>query len=53
MYSVLLDNKLIPDPFYGCNEEELTKLSRNDCEFYSEFNIADDDLSKNYVELSF
>ncbi len=53
IYSVLLENKLISDPFYGCNELEVTSLSEEDCEFYSEFYLTDDILEKEYVELVF
>ncbi len=53
MYSVLLENNLIEDPFYGINELEATSLSDNECEFYSEFEITQDILDRDYVELVF
>ncbi len=53
MYSVLLEHGLIQDPFYGTNELESTKLSENDCTFYTEFTVESDTLQKDYVELEF
>ena len=53
MYSVLLENKIIDDPFYGLNELELTKLSDNDCTFSAEFEIDKETMQKEYVELVF
>ena len=37
LYSVLLERKLIKDPFVGLNEYEVGELSRKRCEFVSEF----------------
>ena len=53
MYSVLYENGLIPDPYYGTNENELIDLSREDCTFYSEFSLSDDELARQRIELSF
>ena len=53
MYGVLLEHKLIEDPFYGMNEEKTTKLSELDCVFESEFNLDDSMLEKEYAELTF
>ncbi len=53
MYSVLLEKGLIEDPFYGMNEEKLTALSDNECEFYTEFELTEEVLNKKYVELVF
>ena len=53
MYSVLLEQKLIPDPFYGLNELEATKLSEKDCEFEAIFEVSDEILGRDYVELNF
>ena len=53
MYSVLLEHKLIKDPFYGLNELELTALSEKDCFFECEFDLDEDTLSKEFVELTF
>ena len=53
MYSVLLENGIIEDPFYGLNELEVTKLSDKGCIFESEFIIDDEMYNKNYIELNF
>ncbi|MCQ2431600.1 MAG: glycoside hydrolase family 2 protein [Clostridia bacterium] len=43
MYSILIDNALIPDPFDQDNEYAATELSREDCDFTSSF-IADEEM---------
>ena len=53
MYSVLLENGFIPDPFYGTNELELRHLSEDDCDFYTEFNLTEGDLARAHRELVF
>ena len=53
MYGVLLSHNLIKHPYYGLNEQELTDLSRQDCTFYSEFELSADILSKKHIELLF
>lgn len=53
MYSVLLENSKIKDPFYGLNEYECTKLSDKDCTFYASFYISEEDFAKEYIELKF
>ena len=53
MYSVLLQHSLIDDPFYGINELKYTELSDKDCTFVSEFEITEDMLSREYLELEF
>lgn len=53
MYSVLLEHKLIDDPFYGMNEREYSKLSEKDCSFECEFNVDESTLEKEFVELTF
>ena len=53
MYSVLYENGLIPDPYYGTNEHELIDLSRKDCTFYSEFSLSSDELARERIEISF
>ncbi len=53
MYSVLLEHRLIKDPFYGTNELEATGLSEQDCKFYSEFAVDADTLQRDHVVLEF
>ena len=51
MYSVLLEHKLIEDPFYGINEEKVTALSELDCIFETEFILKEETLEREYIEL--
>lgn len=53
MYSVLLKYGYIEDPYYGTNEESLIDLSRQDCTFYSEFSLNENELLCDKIELSF
>lgn len=53
LYSVLLEHKIIDDPFYGNNDEKYTSLSDNDCTFTAEFEADGEMLGKDYVELEF
>ena len=53
MYSVLLDHKIIDDPFYGLNEREYQHLSEKGCKFECVFDVDADTLSKEYNELTF
>lgn len=53
MYSVLLDHKIIEDPFYGVNEKECTKLSDKGCKFSCTFTLSKEEMEKEYNELTF
>ena len=53
MYSVLLENGLIPDPFYGLNELELTKLSDKGCTFETELMLDEATRKREHIELVF
>jgi len=53
MYSVLLDHKIIDDPFYGLNEREYMHLSDKGCKFECDFDVDEYTLSKEYIELTF
>ena len=53
MYSVLLAHGLIPDPYYGTNEETLLDYSKKNCTFYSEFSLSQDELTRDKIELCF
>lgn len=53
MYSVLFSHGLIEDPYYGTNEKELFDLSRHDATFYSEFDLSDEALNSEKLELIF
>ncbi|CDA72588.1 glycosyl hydrolase family 2 sugar binding domain protein [Ruminococcus sp. CAG:579] len=53
LYSVLLDNKKIPDPCYRENEYISTPLSDMDCEFSTEFECSNELLAADRKILSF
>jgi len=53
MYSVLLEHKQIPDPFYGLNEREMQHLGEKDCTFEAVFPVSEEELKKDYTELTF
>lgn len=53
MYSVLLENKFIDDPFYGMNEREARKLSDKPCEFTAVFDVSEAEYAKETAELTF
>lgn len=53
MYSVLLEHKLIPDPFYGMNDRILRDYSNYGCCFTCEFDTNDEILSKDFNLLRF
>lgn len=53
LYSVLLDHKKIPDPYYRENEYISTPLSDMDCEFSTEFECSDELLAAERKILSF
>lgn len=53
MYSVLLDNNLIEDPFYRVNEEKATELSRLPCSFTADFDINPQILNCKHILIRF
>ncbi len=53
MYSVLLDKKLIPDPYVGMNEDEARELSRRSCVFEKYFTADSDILGSDRIMLRF
>ena len=53
MYSVLWDHRKIPDPFYGLNERELTRLADKDCVFEAQVEVDAQVMARDYVELTF
>jgi len=52
-YSVLLDQGVMPDPYYRDNELTALKLMENDFEFSTVFQITEEQLHSDYVALSF
>lgn len=53
MYSVLYENKIIPNPYYGLNEYNLVGLSDKGCTFETEFDVDDETMQMDYQELIF
>lgn len=53
VYSVLLENKLMKDPFYRDNEYEARDLCYEDCEFYTEVNITKEEFERENIILRF
>ena len=53
MYSVLLAHGLIDEPYYGTNELKLTRLSENDCTFYTTASLSEQELAKEKIDLVF
>lgn len=50
LYSVLLENQLMEDPFYGMNEEKARDLCEYPCEFIGTFEV---EAIQPYMELEF
>lgn len=51
LYSVLLQNGVIEDPYYGENETKYIDIARQDCSFVSTFDIPGEILNNDRVEL--
>ncbi|MDD4688222.1 MAG: glycoside hydrolase family 2 protein [Eubacteriales bacterium] len=53
LYSIMLDNNLMEDPFYGMNEWKANPMSERDCQFYTTLSITKDILNKENIILRF
>lgn len=53
MYSVMLENGYMEDPFWGVNEREALKMSDYPCEFVCSFDADESEIKKDYVLLNF
>jgi beta-mannosidase len=53
VHTALLANELIPDPFYGTNEEQLQWIEREDWEFQTTFDVDEAIFQKEHIELVF
>jgi beta-mannosidase len=49
----LLANKMIPDPFYGTNEQQLQWIGLTDWEYQTKFNVDAATFAQEHVELVF
>jgi beta-mannosidase len=53
VHTDLLNNKLIPDPFYRDNESRLQWVGQEDWEYSTSFNVDEATLNKQHIELLF
>ncbi|WP_417199322.1 beta-mannosidase [Bizionia sp.] len=53
VFSDLLDNAEIPDPFIGTNEDSMQWVSKTDWEYQTTFQVDSKTLQKRHVELNF
>jgi len=53
VHTDLLNNKLIPDPFFGTNEKNLQWIGENDWDYNISFNLPEETLKKKNIELVF
>ena len=53
VYTDLLDHKLIPDPFIKTNEEKVQWVATKNWEYKTIFNISEEELQKEFIELTF
>lgn len=53
LYSVLLENKLIDNPYIGINERKYKELSEKDCEFYTTFEITEKEINDDFTIIRF
>lgn len=53
VYSVLLNNNLMGDPFYRDNEYAIRDLCNEDCEFYTKITVTEDEMNKDKIILKF
>lgn len=53
VYTVLLQEGKIPDPFYGLNEFSVREISRKDSVFFTSFDLTEDELNREHLILRF
>lgn len=53
VHTDLLDNKIIPDPFFGANEEQLQWIEKEDWDYQTSFLLSEKELSQENIELQF
>lgn len=53
VYGNLLEQGLMPDPYYGMNELEALRLMENDFRFWTVFPLTEDQLSADFLFLRF
>ena len=53
MYSVLIENNVIQNPYYGLNEDSAKEYSEKDCTFFAQFDVAENMLNRKFLRLKF
>lgn len=53
IHTDLLNNELIPDPFYRTNEKDLQWIDKLDWEYKTQFNVSQDLLDKHHIRIHF
>jgi beta-mannosidase len=53
VHTDLLNNKLIPDPFFGVNEKDLQWIGKTDWDYKTTFTSSEELLKRNNIELVF
>ena len=53
IYSILADNKKIPDPYIGMNEKETVSIADGDYEFKRIFKVTSEMMAKDNIDLVF
>ncbi len=53
IHTDLLENKLIPDPFFGTNEKGLHWIDSGSWQYQCFFDISPNEFAKNHIELQF
>lgn len=53
IHTDLIDNKIIPDPFYRANEKEVQWVSKEDWDYASQFSVPDKVFSQPYINIVF
>lgn len=53
IHTDLLENKLIPDPFFGTNEKGLQWIDSGSWQYQCFFDISPNEFAKNHIELQF
>ncbi len=53
VHTDLLQNKLIPDPFFGANEKQLQWIENENWEYESTFSLSEKEISNENIDLEF
>lgn len=53
LYSVLLDNGLMKDPFLGMNDRDAAELAGRGCRFETRFTLTQKELAEEWIRLTF